>query len=121
MYRESRHYAAAYSSPALYLGSALAWAQSAAPTGDEVISVDAIHGGLLRAIGARGPQGILVYCVAVGGNCPPYSRNCSDGEGGLVVADGGGYARFGDGDVFRLALNADVVHAGLYGCDSGGA
>ena len=31
-YRESRHYAVAYSSPALCLGSALAWAQSAAPT-----------------------------------------------------------------------------------------
>lgn len=83
-----------------------------------MISVDAIHGGLLRAIGARGPQGILVYCVAVGGNCPPYSRNCSDGEGGLVVADGGGYARLGDGDVFRLALNADEV-AALRDCCKG--
>ena len=37
----------------------------------------------------------------------------SEVEGGLTVAEGGGYPGIGDGDVLRLALNAEVVHAAL--------
>ena len=44
----------------------------------------------------------------------------SEVEGGLTVAEGGGYPGFGDGDVFRLALNADVVHPAMPGGYSGG-
>ena len=45
----------------------------------------------------------------------------SEVEGGLTVAEGGGYPGLRDGDVLRLALNADEVHPALPSGYGGGA